>query len=164
MAKRNEVWTNEDGLFVGFGTRKAEKNTGGAHASRGAIQTQTVKLKGTDMGDAVAASDLENAARIPADALLLSADLFVTTAFTSEGIAVLDIGIYNADTGAAVDDDGIDAAVALAALVDNGVVACDGALVNTVMAQETKIGASYDTAAFTAGEATLVVRYIVDAG
>lgn len=164
MAKRDEVWTNQDGLFVGFGTRKAEKNTGGNHASRGAIQTQTVKLKGTDMGDTVAASDLENAARIPANALLLSANLFVTTAFTSGGIAVLDIGVYNADTGAVVDDDGIDAAVALAALEDNDTVTCDGALVGTVMAQETKIGASYDTAAFTAGEATLVVRYIVDAG
>jgi hypothetical protein len=27
-----------------------------------------------------------------------------------------------------------------------------------------KIGASYDTAAFTAGEATLVIEYIADAG
>lgn len=163
MSKRDEVWTNEDGLYVGFGTRKAEKNTGGAHASRGAIQTQTVKLYGPDMGDAVAASDLENAARIPQDALLLSADLFVTTAFAG-ATATLDIGIYDAADDSAVDDDGVDAAIAVGTLTDNAVVACDGALVGTVMAQESKIGASYDTAAFTAGEATLVVRYIVDAG
>lgn len=164
MAKRGSTWTNKDGLYVGYGTRKTEKNTSQAHASRGAIQTMSVRIYGPDLGDAVAAADLENAAVIPEGALLLSADLFVTTAFAG-ATAVLDIGTYNADANDAADDDGIDAAIAVGTLTDGAVIACDGADVGVVCdgTDGWKIGASYDTAAFTAGEATLVIRYIAPA-
>jgi hypothetical protein len=135
-----------------------------AHAAKGAIQTMTVKIHGPSLSDAVAAADLENAAVIPADALLVSARLFVTTAFAG-ATATLDIGTYKAADNTAEDDDGIDAAIAVGTLVDNAVITCDGADVGTVVTGEGfKIGASYDTAAFTAGEATLVIEYIADAG
>lgn len=162
MAKRGNTWTNQDGLYVGFGTREVEKNTGGSHSPKGAIQTMTMKIYGPDLTDAVAAADLENAAVIPADALLVSARLFVTTAFAG-ATATLDIGTYDASDNTAEDDDGIDAAIAVGTLTDNAVVTCDGAEVGTVMPHAMKIGASYDTAAFTAGEATLVIEYIADA-
>lgn len=165
MAKRGANWTNKDGLYVGFGTRKAENNTSAAHADRGAIQTMTVKIVGTELADTCTAASLENAAVIPADALLLDARLFVTTAFAGAS-AVLDIGTYNASDNTEADDDGIAAAIATATLVDNYTVACSGADTGVVCdgTNGWKIGASYDTAAFTAGEATLVIRYIVDAG
>lgn len=163
MSNRNAKWTNQDGLYVGFGSRATEKNTSAAHSPKGAIQTMSVKIHGPSLKDAVAAADLENAAVIPADAYLVSARLFVTTAFAG-ATATLDIGTYDASDNSAEDDDGIDAAIAVGTLTDNAVVACDGAEVGTVMPHAMKIGASYDTAAFTAGEATLVVEFIADAG
>jgi hypothetical protein len=164
MAKRDNTWTNKDGLYVGFGTRKTEKNTSSAHAPSSGIQTLEMRIRGADLGDTVAAADLENAAVIPQGALLLSADLFVTTAFAGAS-AVLDIGTYNADANDIADDDGIDVAIATATLTDGAVVSCDGADVGVVCdgTDGWKLGASYDTAAFTAGEATLVCRYIVAA-
>lgn len=162
MSNRNAKWTNKDGLYVGFGTRKTEVNTSALHSPKGALQTLTVKIHGPSLKDAVAAADLENAAVIPADALLVSARLFVTTAFAG-ATATLDIGTYDASDNTAEDDDGIDAAIAVGTLTDNAVVTCDGAEVGTVMPHAMKIGASYDTAAFTAGEATLVIEYIADA-
>lgn len=163
MANRAHTWTNKDSLYVGFGTRKTEANTGSNHGGRSAIRTQTVKIRASELGDTVAAATLENAAIIPADALLLSANLFVTTSFVG-ATAVLDIGTYKAADNLVEDDDGIDAAIATATLVAGYAVACDGADINTVVTGEGfKIGASYDTAAFTAGEATLVVRYLIDA-
>lgn len=157
---RNSVWSNSDGLVVGFGTRTVATSSGAKVATAGAVEELVLNIKGTDLGDTVAATDdaIVHGASIPADSLILSADLFVTTQFAG-ATAVLDIGVYQED-GTTVDDDGIDAAVAVATLVDNAVVSCDGADVGTVTATAVKIAASYDTAAFTAGEAKLVVRYI----
>lgn len=156
---RNAHWVNSDGLAVGFGTRTPEVNAGAKVNLGGKRQQVIVKIVGASVPDSDVAAQLYNAVEIPANALLESAKLFVTTAFVG-ATAVLDIGVYNASTGAAVNDAGIDAAVATATLVDNAVVACDGALIGTVLAQRSKIGVSYDTAPFTDGEATLVVEYI----
>jgi hypothetical protein len=74
----------------------------------------------------------------------------------------LTIGTYT-QAGAAVDADGIDAAVALAAIGADKAVACDGAAVGgtaTVGGADVYVEAIYGTAAFTAGEAKLVIEYI----
>lgn len=157
---RSSVWTNADGLVVGFGTRTNETNSGSAVSVSGGRQQLVVKIVG---GSGIPASDVTQqlvyGAVIPADSLIESAKLFVTTAFAG-ATATLDIGTYNASTGVAVDDDGIDAAIAVATLADNAVVACDGAQIGTVVAADVKVGVVYNTAAFTAGEATLVIEYI----
>lgn len=162
MARENS-WTNADGLYIGFGTRTTEKNSGTALRADGARQQVVVQIVGgSEIKDSDVSAQLVYGVTIPANALLESAKLFVTTAFTSGGSAVLDIGTYLASAGTAVDDDGIDSAIAVATLADNAVVTCDGALIGTVLASAQKIGVSYDTAAFTAGEAFLVVEYIPD--
>tara|TARA_R110002110_G_scaffold25998_5_gene96063 strand:+ start:874 stop:1092 length:219 start_codon:yes stop_codon:yes gene_type:complete len=64
---------------------------------------------------------------------------------------------------AAIDADGIDAAIAKADLAANKAVACNGALVGgtaTVGAADAYVGALYATAAFTAGAGKLVIEYI----
>jgi len=159
---RDNYWTNQDGLVVGFGPHTADEGVSTQGSVKGNIQQVVLKIKGTELVDAGApnAQYLASSVVIPVDAYLVSARLFVTTAFTSGGSAVLDIGVYDVDADAIEDDDGIDSAIAVATLVDNFDVACDGALVGSVLAQNSKIYASYDTAAFTAGEATLVVEYI----
>lgn len=163
MAKERR-WTNADGLVVGFGTRTVASSSGAQPSVGGQRQQVVLTIKGTDLADAVATDSdaIVHGVTIPADSLLESAKLYVTTAFAG-ATAVMDIGIYNASTGAAVDDDGIDAAVAVGTLTDNAVVACDGALIGSVLANNSKVGVSYDTAAFTAGEATLVVEYVKQA-
>jgi hypothetical protein len=118
-------------------------------------------ITGTDLA-ASAATPQDHDAFIPAGSFITSASLIVTSAFTSGGSATLTIGAYQQD-GTTVDADGIDATVALAALAANKGVACDGALVGgtaTVGANDVYIEANYGTAAFTAGEAKLVIEYI----
>lgn len=157
---RESVWTNSDGLRVGFGTRSIETTVAAAPSLGGQRQQLSLKIKGTDLADSDVARQLAYGAFIPAGSLLESAKLYVTTQFAGAS-AVMDIGVYNMATGAAVDDDGIDAAIATATLVADAVIACDGADIGTVVAVDTKIGVTYDTAAFTAGEATLVVEYVL---
>jgi hypothetical protein len=89
----------------------------------------------------------------------------VKTAFTSGGSAVLDIGLYTDDgdeTSTALDDDGIDSAVAVASLGADVVISCDGAFigVKNVGANKVYVVFTYDTAAFTAGVGVLRVKYI----
>lgn len=158
---RNSVWSNSDGLNVGFGTRTVEDNSGAAVSVSGKRQQISVRVVGgANIKDSDVTNQLWYGATIPANALLESAKLFVTTAFVGTN-AVMDIGTYNASTGAAIDDDGIDVAVATATLSDNAVITCDGALIGTVLAADSKVGITYDTAAFTAGEATLIIEYVV---
>lgn len=160
---RGNLWTNADGLVVGFGTHTVDNETSAKPSVKGLIQQVSLKIVGENLLDAAVPDALQaaNSVTIPAGSLIKSAVLIVSEAFTSGGSAVLDIGTINASTGVIVDDDGIDAAIALAdidAVGDD--VACDGAQVGTVVTVPVKVYASYDTAAFTGGEATLVVEYI----
>ena len=158
---RDNVWSNKDGLAVGFGRHTVDTAVSSKPSTSGDIQTVKLKIVGTDLVDAGFSDAIAqaNSVIIPVNSYLVSATLFVTTAFAGTN-AVLDIGVYDVDAGAIEDDDGIDAAIAVTTLVDNYDAACDGALIGTVLAQNSKVYASYDTAAFTAGEATLIVQYI----
>lgn len=161
MAKES-TWTNSDGLRVGFGTRTTETTVAAQPREGGYRQSAVMEIKGTDIADTDVARQLAYGVTIPAESLVESAKLFVTTAFAG-ATAVMDIGTYNASSGAAIDDDGFASAVAVATLVDNAVVTGAGAQIGTVLATNSKIGVTYDTAAFTAGLATLVVEYVLQA-
>ena len=160
---KDSVWVNSDGLAVGFGTR-AKTTTGGFRlSSNGATEKLFFRFVGTDLAASVAAADdqIVYGPVIPNGATILSSTLKVSTAFTSGGSATLDIGLYDKD-GAEVDANGLDAAVAVAALTLGAEIAGDGLDVNTVVATSggVKVGVSYNTAAFTAGEAVLEVEYM----
>lgn len=151
---REATWTNSDGLVVGFGTRTVD-TTFSTIEQGGKL---VLNIKGSDLADANVAAQLVNAPVIPAGCIVTHARLVVDTAFAG-ATAVLDIGVYKASDGTAVDDDGIDSAIAVATLVDAYDVLCDGALIGDALAFDSKIAASYDTAAFTAGHAVLEVFY-----
>lgn len=158
---RDSVWSNPDGLVVGFGTRTVVTSGSHKHDLNGPTEKVVLKFRGEDLADAVSTTgdQIVQAPVIPNGATILSATIKVTEAFVG-ATAVLDIGVYDKD-GATVDDDGIDSAVAVAALTLGAEIACDGADVNTVVATTggVKVAASYDTAAFTAGEAIVEVEY-----
>ena len=153
-------YVNADGLEV---LTAGEQGTAAKRGTSLSSQKKSLvmNITGTEVPSSVATPQ-DHDAFIPAGSYITGAHLVVSTAFTSGGSATLTIGSYT-QAGAAVDADGIDAAVAVAALVADKAVACDGALVGgtaTVGGADVYIEAIYGTAAFTAGEAKLVIEYI----
>jgi len=155
-------WTNADGLTVLM------------HGEQGEVETTGVTAKGVrkalivDLADATALGTSYSAAAgpaeafIPANAVIVDAHFVVDAAFTSGGAGTLSIGLYNA-AGTAIDADGVDATVALAALAEDFVVPCDGILADgtqNVGAADAYVGFIYGTAAMTAGSGKLVIEYI----
>jgi hypothetical protein len=166
MARQN-TWTNQDGLIVGFGTHSVDNNVPAEDAGNGSVKVAKLLITGTALEDTVTVASLPpQSVRIKRGARITRAFLQVVTAFTSGGAATLDIGTFAADA-TADDADGIDAAVALTAIDAIGeMVSCDGALVGATVAagatsnSDVIIAASYNTAAFTAGTAILTVEYV----
>jgi hypothetical protein len=153
-------YTNADGLFVlTDGDQGAVKDNGGALAATKVLVIEIPDA--TKLGTAQTAPTA-NDAFIPAGSYITSASLVVSTAFTSGGAGTLGLGLFTL-ANAAIDADGIDAAIAKADLAANKAVACNGDLVNgvaTVGAANAYVGALYGTAAFTAGAGKLVIEYI----
>lgn len=156
----NTVWTNAEGIDVRFGTTAAEPSKGGAPVNAGETMAIVMDL---DLADLATGSDLvfdDEQQSISKGALITEAFIDVLVAATSGGSATLDIGTYNAATDAAVDDNGIDAAVALAALTPAGArIVCDGAQVGTALSVNSLLGAGAGTAVFTGGKVRITVKY-----
>ena len=153
-------YVNADGLEI---LTAGEQGTAAKRGTSLSSQKKSLvmNITGTEVPSSVATPQ-DHDAFIPAGSYITSASLIVSTAFTSGGSATLTIGTYT-QAGAAVDADGIDAAVALAAIGADKAVACDGAAVGgtaTVGGADVYVEAIYGTAAFTAGEAKLVIEYI----
>lgn len=154
------TWTNSDGLEVRFGLDRTT-------AAEGGNTIGTEKILVVDLPDATALGDTDtaavagDAAFIPAGSLVLSAHFYVDTAFTTGAAGTLDIGFKKAD-GTNIDDDGVDAAVAVAALAANMAVACDGALVDGTewLQFDSYPMFTYDTGALTAGAGKLIIKYV----
>lgn len=167
----SELWTNADGLQVRTGLERS----GATRAKFKTVHTDGVRkefyakltynnLPGFDAdanNDGTLDSFDKNNECIPAGALIESAKLIVTTAFTTGTSAALQIGTYQAD-GTAIDADGIDVAIAAASLTANAVITCDGAQVGALVGSNKAYLRAYaTTGSFTAGVATLVVTYIL---
>ncbi len=153
-------YVNADGLEV---LTAGEQGTPAKRVTSLSSQKKSLvmNITGTEVPSSVATPQ-DHDAFIPAGSYITGAHLLVSTAFTSGGSATLTVGTYT-QAGAAVDADGIDAAIALAAIGADKAVACDGAAVGgtaTVGGADVYVEAIYGTAAFTAGEAKLVIEYI----
>ena len=154
-------YTNADGLYVFTnGDEGVPLNEGQSATSirqQLVIDIPSLAALGTTFG---AANINPQAPFIPAGSVILGATLVMTTGATSGGSATLTIGTYNA-AGTAIDADGIDATVAVAALGANATVRCDGAHLTTggYLTANAYIGAIYGTAAFTAGAGKLIVEF-----
>jgi len=163
-----ELWVNSDGLEVRFGSEKATNRLGGSLSTYGAMQEVRVKILGTKVPSTDAPIDKK--VTIPTNSYLdaVTSQLFVDTTFTSGGSATLDIGLMNDDgdgTYSTLDDNGIDAAIAVGTLVLDYDTVPNGAQMGTSPVNSTTatlplvLSHGYGTAAFTAGAATLVLRY-----
>lgn len=156
-------YTNADGLYT---LTDRDQGTVGGEGVTTKASRQSIVIDITSANTALTfgASNIDPLApQIPANAVILNATFVVTTAFTSGGSAVLNIGTYNA-AGTAVAATGIDSAIALTAIDAIGeVVRCDGTVAAgtvTVGTAPVYIGWDADTALFTAGAGKLVIEYI----
>lgn len=151
------TWLNEDGLNVKFGNARSEVKPSGVTAAEEKVLTYKL-ADATTIGDTDTAPSDGHDGFIPAGAHIKDAVLLVKDAFAG-ATAVLDIGTKQAD-GTTIADDGIDAAIAVGALTANTSIISDGALIGTTVTVDSYITFTYDTAAFTAGSATLVLKYV----
>lgn len=165
MASRTK-WANQDGLDVWFGRRPTENNIAASNKGAGGMKVVEVYVRGEDIAASVSdagslAADPRSVV-IPAGSVIKSADFIVQETFTGSS-STLDIGLTSL-AGVVADMNGIDAAVALAALDAGDKVACDGALVNaatsTALAASYQVVFGYGTAAFTAGSGRLILTYL----
>lgn len=156
-------YTNADGLYQLTFKDQGTVQTQGT-GPNGIRKTLVMDITGTTVGSSFGSSNITpQMPVIPANSIIVNADLIVSAAFTSGGAATLSIGTYLA-SGSAVAATGIDATIALAAINTIGyVVQCDGTQSNgtvTVGTADVYVGAIYGTAAYTAGAAKLVIEYI----
>lgn len=159
------TWINADGLEVKFGTTQFEDAKGGAVLVDGEYNQVVIEVTGTEVPSADA--PVAKYVQLPDGAYLHSAELIVSDAFTSGGAATLDLGIFSDDgdgTYTVVDADGIDAAIAVGTLTADAKVESNGALIGTTLSgggRNLVVSSGYNTAAFTAGEAKLIIKYTV---
>jgi hypothetical protein len=166
----NEYWTNSDGLNVRFGLEKATAHKEGRLSTMGNTHQHVTKITGTSVPSSDGLVSTHPVAGIPDGAHIVAATLHVRTAFTSTGAATLTLGLWNDDgdgTFSVNDADGIDAAIAITAIdADGDQIACDGAKVGSGAGalagtgdRPLYVSYAYGVAAFTAGEADLVIEY-----
>lgn len=157
-------WTNSDGLEVKFGLDEAKQ--GKVSSSNELEQHISVVLDAADMVIGGGRVDSDNPVLIPANSYITRAIFRVITGFDSAGdAATLDLGLGLADgTYTGGDEDGIDVAIAEAAIATDGLaVACNGALVNgTAVSGAVDLYPTYDvdTEVFTAGKGVLHIFFI----
>lgn len=153
-------YTNADGLRVVTNTDQGAARDQGVTAVN-AVKTMILEIPDATEIPSSAAAPTADDPFLPAGAYIRSASLLVETAFTSGGSATLTLGTQTA-AGSAIDADGIDATIAVAALGANAAVACDGAQVGgtVVMSADAYLSINYGTAAFTAGKGKLVIEYV----
>lgn len=156
---------NADGLEVRYFGEQAEKATAGYHDIAN-LRSIVIEVGQAHLWPAAVGGN-DTVPSLPPKAVIHSAFLKVHETFTAAGAATLTIGTVD-DAGAAVDADGIDAAIALAALTAGNVIKCDGAQVaaetatSTFSDKELWIATTVGTGPFTAGRATLTVYFVED--
>lgn len=160
------TWVNADGLEVRFGNEQAATALGGVTPNSGIRSQLVFTINGTEVPSTDA--PIYKYVGVPQGATITGAWLQVTTAFTSGGSATLDVGLMADDgdgTYSTEDDDGIFSAIAVATLADGAIVPYDGAYTAAQVGTETHgrpyvVSYGYNTAAFTAGVAKLIVEYV----
>lgn len=161
-------WINSDGLLVGFGTELAKAGTGGEFHWTGPFVQHEFDINFANLAPFGTITPLSFTVRIQNGILLTSAELETVVPFTSGGSPTLDIGLVDEDatTTDSYDIDGIDAAIAMTAIDTVGeTVTCDGALINTILAnsgnKKSLVAVRVNTANYTAGRAKLRFNYFV---
>lgn len=155
------AWTNDDGLYVKFGTEKATATKGGQYRDAAELIVVELEFEYSDLAATGTEKVMADNVTIPNGAHIEKAELYVITAFSTGSSPTLTIGLIDQDRSTAIDADGIDATIAAAALTAGATISCDGALVNTTLTNTGLITMTEGTAAFTTGKARLRIHYFM---
>tara|TARA_R110000803_G_scaffold117369_1_gene185917 strand:- start:217 stop:705 length:489 start_codon:yes stop_codon:yes gene_type:complete len=156
-------WTNSDGLYVRFGTEKAEVAAGGSFASNTGSTVLEIDLVFGDF--LTAASVVDYNQTIPSGAFIEKIEIMTTTACVGS-TCVVNVGLIRKDLTTELDYNGLIAALPITSFnaagetvtVENG-HAQVGALVGTATANAGIVTVDWDTAAMTAGAVTMRIFY-----
>jgi hypothetical protein len=167
-------WYNQDGLTVRFGPRDLndDEDVATQTSTAGAVQEIVLEIAdfvtlADDTAAAYPAGEYVNAAKIPAGAFILSAEVVVDTLATGTAGDDLIVGAYTiaSATGLLVleDIDGFINATDgdLANLTAGNVITGTGALVGATVTGDVVVAAVQAGTAFTAGAARVRVEYRV---
>jgi hypothetical protein len=164
---KKSIWTNKDGLYVGFGPRAAEVNSAAAvNAGNSVFKQVSMKVTGTDLNTAAGAKELANAPVIPAGAKILRALFHVDTAFATGTSATIEVGTYTLANAVDDQDALITSANSVSTAIDTTAeeVSGTGAYVGAApLASAVKVAAVRVTGTYTAGVGTLIVEYALPA-
>lgn len=160
-------WHNDDELYIKFGTNEATPSVAGGQPKHG--QDYVCEFTIADMTDLTDTNAIiDSNIKLPDGALIKKITVITTTACTSDGSAVLDIGTIDNDRSSNVNDDSLIAAAPVAdfATIGNIVEYVQGSdehgvLVGTVLTKDVYITVGYDTAAFTAGALKVRIEYFM---
>ena len=169
MTIRDNYWTNDDGVTIGFGTSKPATSVAtkiGVSGFEGEIALDLVWNEIPAVGD-ISGLDASFGATLPVGTVITGTSMIVSTAFLSAGAAKLNVGAYglksadNTLVNGTVD--GIVDGFAKASLVIGEVAPTAGAQVNTAVASADGNSLvfipSWEGAVFTAGKGTLIIKY-----
>ena len=162
MSSEN-VWQNNDGLEVRFGTRSAENERAGVTRISGNKGELVLTFNYDDLPGGSDVSGNTSYGTLPAGAIVTDAYVTASTAFA--GGTSYDIGLQQLDGSTAIDVDGLFDAVTLAE-VNAGDSARghggtnSGVLLDQPLAAAAQVVASA-TGSFTAGTAKLVIEFTV---
>lgn len=160
---KDSIWTNKDGLYVGFGPRKVESNTASSLlAGDSNLRRVVLKVNGPTLQSAPTGKELANSVFIPAGSNIKTVRVVVDTVFA--GGTSVSLGGY---TLADVADSAVGflnavVTATLAAGYDNSYVApgagAGGGYLATKLATGVKV-APTAVGTFTTGVATVTIEY-----
>lgn len=153
------TWTNADGLYIKFGVDEATQHKAGEYANDVAgLHVVEVEVNAADLAAVASQTIFSDTSYLPSNAFIESATFKVETAFAG-ATATLDFGLVRKNRTTEIDYDGIDAAIAVAALTAGATINCDGALIGTRLSQAAIPTARNNTADLTAGKGYLRITY-----
>lgn len=168
---REDTWTNQDGLVVGYGTRDTESKSGSSSSTVGSKGELVVDFDLTNPygGDDDISSDTSRA-YLPRNAAIQSVRLYQTDSYdVTADTFTIDVGLWNLAGDTAIDADGlIDGASQLH--VDAGRTFFVGAaavtptqagvLIGTITSLESQVGISVASGTANGGKIRVVIEYV----
>lgn len=149
------VWTNSDGMDVGFGIRDSKNDNAGRVQTTGNIEVMQYAFD-YDVKDSTGTAPQSKSFPIPANSVVLSSNFRVTTAFV--GGTTASVGIMNA-AGTAIDVAGFIAATATASLTAGASIVGAGALMGkSVGAADAYMVVTF-VGTYTAGAGIVTIEY-----
>ena len=161
------TWTNNDGLYIKFGTTEATVGTAGELKEYGPLRVVEVEIDYTML--ATAAAVMSDTVMIPNGARIERIQVVTETAWDSAGDAfVMNLGLIDQDRTTELDYNGFIAALPQASMDPAGEIneviighTYVGALVGTTLSNTGLITADWDTAAPTVGKSVFRIYYYI---